>query len=222
MKKLNNDWDIILKDEFEKEYYQNLRKFLVDEYNHKIIYPKPEDLFNALRYTSYKDTKVVIFGQDPYHNPNQAHGLCFSVQKPTPAPPSLVNIYKELNAEFGYPIPSHGNLTSWANQGVLLLNTILTVEQNKPMSHANKGWEIFTNHIIELLNKHETPIVFMLWGAPSKAKKKLITNPKHLILECAHPSPLSAYRGFFGCNHFKLANEFLLSHHLQPINWKID
>lgn len=222
MKKLNNDWDILLKDEFEKEYYQNLRQFLVEEYNHKIIYPKPEDLFNALRYTSYQDTKVVIFGQDPYHNPNQAHGLCFSVQKPTPAPPSLINIYKELNAEYGYPIPNHGDLTSWASQGVLLLNTILTVEQNKPMSHANKGWEIFTNHIIELLNNHDTPIVFMLWGTPSKAKKKLITNPKHLILECAHPSPLSAYRGFFGCNHFKLANDFLITNNLQPINWKID
>ena len=222
MRKLNNDWDELLKDEFNKEYYQNLRKFIVNEYNTKTIYPKADDVLNCLRYTSYHDTKVVILGQDPYHNPHQAHGLSFSVLKPVVPPPSLKNIYKELNSDLGCQIPSHGELTKWAKQGVLLLNAVLTVEENKPGSHANKGWEIFTDHIIELLNQKNEPVVFLLWGNYAKQKEKLITNPKHLILKASHPSPFSAYHGFFDCHHFSKTNEFLIKNNLTPIDWQID
>lgn len=222
MVNLGNEWDDLLADEFKKEYYLNLRKFLISEYNSRTIYPPMDDIFNALKNTSYSDVKAVILGQDPYHGAGQAHGMCFSVKKGTPPPPSLQNIFKEIQTELGFPIPSHGELTAWAKSGVLLLNTVLTVREGMANSHKGKGWEIFTDRVIELLNGRDTPIVFLLWGGNARAKKKLITNPKHLILECAHPSPLSAYNGFFGCGHFVKANEFLISNGLEPINWQIN
>ena len=222
MVQFNNSWDVLLKDEFQKPYYLNLRKFLVQEYKTQTIYPNMNDIFNALKYTDYKDVKVVMLGQDPYHQPNQAHGLCFSVKKGVKAPPSLQNMYKEIHAEYGYPIPDHGELTYWAEQGVLMLNTVLTVRESQPNSHKGMGWEIFTDNIISLLNQRPDPMVFLLWGANARAKKKIITNPNHLVLESAHPSPLSAYNGFFGNNHFKKANEFLKSKGLKEIDWKID
>ena len=222
MVQFNNSWDVLLKDEFKKPYYLNLRKFLVQEYKTQTIYPNMNDIFNALKYTDYKDVKVVMLGQDPYHQPNQAHGLCFSVKKGVKAPPSLQNMYKEIHAEYGYPIPDHGELTYWAEQGVLMLNTVLTVRESQPNSHKGMGWEIFTDNIISLLNQRPDPMVFLLWGANARAKKKIITNPNHLVLESAHPSPLSAYNGFFGNNHFKKANEFLKSKGLKEIDWKID
>jgi uracil-DNA glycosylase len=222
MIKLNNNWDNLLRDEFKKEYYLNIRKFLKEEYSTHTIYPNMHDIFNALKYTDYPDVKVVILGQDPYHNPGQAHGMSFSVKEGIAPPPSLLNIYQEIENEFGYQMPKdYGYLMSWANQGVLLLNTILTVRENQPQSHRTCGWEIFTDKIIELLNIRNEPIVFLLWGSNAKSKKNLITNPKHLILESVHPSPLSAYRGFIGCNHFKMANEFLLKNGMNEINWKI-
>ncbi len=221
MVRFNNSWDILLKDEFGKPYYLNLRKFLVQEYKTQTIYPNMNDIFNALKYTDYKDVKVVMLGQDPYHQPNQAHGLCFSVKKGVKAPPSLQNMYKEIYAEYGYPIPDHGELTYWAEQGVLMLNTVLTVRESQPNSHKGMGWEVFTDNIISLLNQRPEPMVFLLWGANARAKKKLITNPNHLVLESAHPSPLSAYNGFFGNNHFKKANEFLKSKGLIEIDWQI-
>ena len=209
MVQFNNSWDILLKDEFEKPYYLNLRKFLSQEYKTQTIYPHMNDIFNALKYTDYQNVKVVILGQDPYHQPNQAHGLCFSVKKGVNPPPSLQNMYKEIHAEYGYPIPNHGELTYWAEQGVLMLNTVLTVRESQPNSHKGMGWEIFTDDIMSLLNQRPEPMVFLLWGANARAKTKLITNPAHLVLTSAHPSPLSAYNGFFGNNHFKKANEFL-------------
>ncbi len=221
MVQFNNSWDILLKDEFQKPYYLNLRKFLVQEYKTQTIYPNMSDIFNALKYTDYKDVKVVMLGQDPYHQPNQAHGLCFSVKKGVKAPPSLQNMYKEIYAEYGYPIPDHGELTYWAEQGVLMLNTVLTVRESQPNSHKGMGWEVFTDNIISLLNQRPDPMVFLLWGANARAKKKIITNPNHLVLESAHPSPLSAYNGFFGNNHFKKANEFLKSKELKEIDWQI-
>lgn len=221
MVQFNNSWDILLKDEFKKPYYLNLRKFLVQEYKTQTIYPNMNDIFNALKYTDYKDVKVVMLGQDPYHQPNQAHGLCFSVKKGVKAPPSLQNMYKEIYAEYGYPIPDHGELTYWAEQGVLMLNTVLTVRESQPNSHKGMGWEVFTDNIISLLNQRPEPMVFLLWGANARAKKKIITNPNHLVLESAHPSPLSAYNGFFGNNHFKKANEFLKSKGLIEIDWQI-
>ena len=210
MVQFNNSWDILLKDEFQKPYYLNLRKFLVQEYKTQTIYPNMNNIFNALKYTDYKDVKVVILGQDPYHQPNQAHGLCFSVLKGVNPPPSLQNMYKEIYAEYGYPIPAHGELTYWAKQGVLMMNTVLTVRESQPNSHKGMGWEIFTDNVITLLNQRPEPMVFLLWGANARAKKKIITNPNHLVLESAHPSPLSAYNGFFGNGHFKKANEFCI------------
>ncbi len=216
-----NSWDILLKDEFQKDYYLNLREFLKSEYKSRVIYPDMNDIFNSLKYADYNDIKVVIIGQDPYHEEGQAHGLCFSVKKGVPIPPSLQNIYKELYAEYAYPIPSHGDLTSWAKQGVLLLNTVLTVRQGQANSHKGKGWEIFTDDVIKILNLRPQPIVFVLWGANARSKKALINNPSHLILESAHPSPLSAYNGFFGNGHFKKANQFLKKTYGSEINWQI-
>lgn len=222
MVNIGNDWDELLADEFKKEYYLRLRKFLISEYNSRTIYPPMNDIFNALRYTAYGNVKAVILGQDPYHGAGQAHGLCFSVKKGTPPPPSLQIIFKEINAELGLPIPNHGELTAWAQSGVLLLNTALTVREGQANSHRGQGWEILTDRVIELLNGRETPIVFMLWGGNARAKAKLITNPKHLVLQCAHPSPLSAHNGFFGCRHFIKANEFLKSRDIEPIDWRIE
>lgn len=222
MVNIGNEWDELLADEFKKDYYLQLRQFLISEYNSRTIFPPMNDIFNALRYTSYGDVKAVILGQDPYHGAGQAHGLCFSVKKGTPPPPSLQNIYKEINTELGLPIPNHGELTEWAKSGVLLMNTVLTVREGQANSHRGHGWEIFTDKVIELLNKREQPIVFLLWGGNARSKAKLITNSKHLILQCAHPSPLSAYNGFFGCGHFIKANEFLKSQGIEPIDWRIE
>lgn len=222
MVQFNNSWDILLKDEFQKSYYLNLRKFLVQEYKTQTVYPHMNNIFNALKYTDYKDVKVVILGQDPYHQPNQAHGLCFSVLKGVNPPPSLQNIYKEIHGEYGFPIPDHGELTYWARQGVLLMNTVLTVRESQPNSHKGMGWEIFTDNVISLLNQRPEPMVFLLWGANARAKTKLITNPNHLVLQSAHPSPLSAYNGFFGNGHFKKANEFLRSKGITEIDWRIE
>jgi len=219
---LNNDWNDLLKDEFKKEYYQNLKQFLIEEYKTKTIYPDINDIFNALKFTSYKDTKVLILGQDPYHGPNQSHGLAFSVKKGVRIPPSLRNIYKELNSDLGCYIPNNGYLKSWADQGVLLLNTVLTVRAHEANSHRKRGWEIFTDRIISLLNEREDPVVFILWGNPAIAKMKLITNIRHFIITSVHPSPLSASRGFFGSKPFSKANDFLTSINKTPINWQIE
>lgn len=221
MVNIGNDWDALLAEEFKKDYYKELRRFLIAEYNSRVIYPPMNDIFNALKATPYSAVKAVILGQDPYHGAGQAHGMCFSVKKGTPPPPSLQNIFKEIQSELGLPIPNHGELTAWAKSGVLLLNTVLTVREGAANSHRGHGWEIFTDRVIELLNQREAPIVFLLWGGNARAKKRLITNPKHLILECAHPSPLSAYNGFFGCGHFVKANEFLESNGIEPIDWRI-
>lgn len=219
---LKNDWNELLKDEFSKDYYLSLREFLKNEYTTKIIYPDKYDIFNALHYTSYKDVKVVILGQDPYHGPNQAHGLSFSVSPGVKIPPSLLNIYKELNSDLGCYIPNNGYLKKWADQGVLLLNTSLTVRAGEANSHKNKGWEIFTNKIISLINEKTDPVVFLLWGNNAINKKKLITNKQHLILSSAHPSPLSASRGFFGSKPFSKINKFLVSVNKAPIDWQIE
>lgn len=216
---IGNEWDSVLAEEFQKEYYLTLREFLKKEYFSRKIYPPMNDIFNALKYTSIEDTRVVILGQDPYHGEGQAHGLCFSVKKGVPHPPSLQNIFKELKSEYGIDAPVSGELVGWARQGVLLLNTTLTVRESTPQSHKGKGWEILTDRIIEILNEKASPTAFMLWGANARAKKALITNPAHLILECAHPSPLSAYGGFFGCGHFIKANEFLKKNSLPEIDW---
>ena len=222
MVKLSNDWDEILLDEFNKEYYLKLREFLKSEYKKQKIHPDMYDIFNALKWTSYKDTKAVIIGQDPYHEENQAHGLAFSVKVGVKIPPSLLNMYKELKNELGLYIPNNGYLEKWAHQGVLLLNSSLTVRDGEANSHKNKGWEIFTDAVIERLNKRDDPIVFLLWGNNAKEKKKLITNKNHFVLTAAHPSPLSASRGFFGCNHFKKTNEILERIGKTPIDWQIE
>ena len=218
MVNIGNSWDQILKEDFESETYLKLREFLKNEYKTQTIYPNMNDIFNCLKWTPFEDVKVVMIGQDPYYNPGQAHGLCFSVQPGVPAPRSLVNIFKEIHDDVGidntYPC-----LTKWAKQGVLMLNTVLTVRAHEPQSHKGKGWEFITDEIIRKLNASKTPIVYLLWGGPARTKKKLITNPNHLILECAHPSPLSAYNGFFGCKHFSKTNEFLISKGLTPIDW---
>jgi len=217
-----NGWKRIIDEEKGKNYFKELKSFLLKEYDTYKIYPRKGELFKCFELTDFKDVKVVILGQDPYHQPFQAHGLCFSVNKGIKVPPSLVNIYKEINNDLGFSIPNHGNLTKWAKEGVLLLNTIMSVRDSSPMSHSNKGWEIFTDRVIRELNDDDTPKVFMLWGAPSRKKKDLITNPKHLILESVHPSPLSAYNGFFGCKHFSLANKFLKENHREEIDWQIE
>lgn len=216
-----NDWDEILAPEFKKEYYLKLEEFVRDERSKYNVYPPEDCVFNALKYSSFEDTKVVIIGQDPYHQPGQAHGLCFSVNPGVKVPPSLVNIYKEQEIEFGFRQPDTGYLESWAKQGVLMLNATLTVRDSEPMSHKGKGWEIFTDRIIELLNERKKPLVFILWGANAKAKESLITNPDHLILTGTHPSPLSAHHGFFRGNYFISANRYLESLGQTPIDWQL-
>ncbi|MCM1528387.1 MAG: uracil-DNA glycosylase [Alistipes sp.] len=223
MVNFGNDWDELLQGEFDKEYYLNLRKFLISEYKTRKIFPGMYDIFNAMRLTSYDSVKCVIIGQDPYHGEGQAHGLSFSVRKGITPPPSLVNIFKEIRDDLGIDNTGrHGELTKWAESGVLLLNSVLTVRANQPRSHRGMGWENFTTDVIKLLNQREKPMVFLLWGADARAKKQFITNPGHLVLEAAHPSPLSAYNGFFGCRHFSKANEFLRSSGLGEIQWSID
>lgn len=219
MIKLGNDLDNILADEWSKPYYRQLHDFLKSEYSKTRIYPDMYDIFNALRYTSFENTRAVIIGQDPYHGPGQAHGLCFSVKKGVPLPPSLVNIYKEITDDLGVAMPQHGDLTGWARQGVLLLNTVLTVRAGQPNSHKDKGWEIFTDRVISELDRKETPVVFLLWGANAEKKARVITNPIHKKLITVHPSPLSAYRGFFGCRHFSKANKILSESGQEPIKW---
>ena len=221
MKLIGNDWDTILEKEFEKDYYKSLRIFLNNEYSNQTIFPPAKDIYNALRITSFSDTKVLILGQDPYHEENQAHGLAFSVNKGIQIPPSLLNIYKELNSDLNTYIPDNGYLIKWAKQGVLLLNTVLTVEAHKANSHKGKGWEILTDAIISSLNNKEN-MVYILWGRNARDKTKLITNPNHLILESAHPSPLSAYNGFFGSRPFSKTNEYLIRKNLSPIDWQIE
>ncbi|OPJ57231.1 uracil-DNA glycosylase [Alkalithermobacter paradoxus] len=217
-----NDWNTYLKEELEKEYYLNLRQYLINEYETKTIYPDANDIFNALHYTPFSDVKVVILGQDPYHGPNQAHGLSFSVKPSVKIPPSLLNIFKELNSDCNCFIPNNGYLKKWADQGVLLLNTVLTVVAGKPNSHRNIGWEHFTDKIIIELNKRNDPMVFILWGNNAQSKTKLITNPVHKIIKSVHPSPLSASRGFFGSKPFSQTNNFLLSINKKPIDWQIE
>ncbi|MEG0076971.1 uracil-DNA glycosylase [Anaerorhabdus sp.] len=219
---IKNEWTSFLHEEFEKDYFKKLSKFIHEEYEHKKIYPVKENVFAAFENTDFSDVKVVILGQDPYHQPHQAHGMCFSVQKGVKIPPSLLNIYKELQNDLGYPIINHGYLMSWAKQGVFLLNTILTVEDSKPLSHKGKGWEIFTDEVIRKLNRREKPMVFILWGRNARDKKVLITNKNHLILEASHPSPLSAHTGFFGTKPFSKSNAFLSQNNQTPIMWKIE
>ena len=222
MVKIGNDWDEILKDLFSSELYLKIRDFLKYEYSHYIIHPDMSDIFNAFKYTPYSEVKAVILGQDPYHGEGQAHGLCFSVKEGVALPPSLVNIYKELNSDLHIPPSKSGCLTKWAKQGVLLLNTTLTVRDGAANSHANCGWQQFTDEVIKTLSKKDAPVVFILWGANARAKKALLHNDKHLILECAHPSPLSAFNGFFGCKHFSKTNDFLVKNGLSPIDWNLN
>ncbi len=222
MVNFGNDWDRVMAGEFDTEYYLKLRRFLKEEYFHHTVYPGMYDIFNAMKYTPYSEVKVVILGQDPYHEPGQAHGLAFSVQPGTPLPPSLVNIYKEIENEYGESMPmDYGCLTEWAKQGVLLLNTTLTVRAHRANSHSAAGWSIFTDHVIEKLSRRRKPLVFLLWGANASAKRSLIDSSRHLVLTCAHPSPLSAYRGFFGCGHFRKTNDFLTAHGEEPVDWII-
>lgn len=220
---IKKNWYDKLKDVFESEKYKNLENWLNNEYKNKTIYPAPENVFNALNLVKYDDVKVVIIGQDPYHNPNQAHGLSFSVEKDISIPPSLQNIYKELHNDIGCTIPNNGNLTKWARQGVLMLNSVLTVEKNKPNSHKGKGWEAITSKVVELLNNREDPVVFLLWGGNAKAIGKSINRQKHYVLEAVHPSPMSANQGgWFGCKHFSKTNEILKSIGKTPIDWQIE
>ena len=221
MVNIGNSWDEVLEGEFEKSYYKELRQFLINEYKGGAVYPDMHDIFNALKYTAYEDVKAVILGQDPYHEPGQAHGLCFSVQKGIEKPPSLINIFKEAESDLGFAPPSHGCLIDWAKQGVMLLNTVLTVRRGQANSHKGKGWEVFTDRVIKLLNEREKPIVFILWGANAKAKSMLLTNPAHLVLTGAHPSPLSVQNGFWGGRYFSRTNEFITSGGGKPIDWKI-
>ncbi|HBG5343413.1 TPA: uracil-DNA glycosylase [Clostridioides difficile] len=222
MVNLGNDWDELLKEEFEKGYYLNLRKFLIEEYKTRQIFPNMHNIYEALKHTSYKDTKVLILGQDPYHGDNQAHGLAFSVQPQVKTPPSLLNMYKELKDDLACFIPNNGYLMPWADQGVLLLNTALTVRAHEANSHKNKGWEIFTDRVISILSEREDPVIFVLWGSNARKKVELIDTSKHYILEAPHPSPLSASKGFFGCKHFSKINEILEKLGKEPINWQIE
>lgn len=219
---LRGEWEKALSGEFRKPYYGKLYKTVIEEYASRVIYPASQDVFNAFEFTPLDQVKVVILGQDPYHGEGQAHGLCFSVKHGIDAPPSLVNIYKELNDDLGCFIPNNGYLEKWARQGVMLLNTVLTVRAHQANSHKGIGWETFTDAAISVLNQQDRPMVFLLWGRPAQMKKSLLNNPKHLILEAPHPSPLSAYRGFFGCRHFSRANAFLQQHGIEPIDWQIE
>lgn len=221
MVNIGNDWDEVLEGEFEKPYYLELREFLKEEYSTRIIYPNMNDIFNALKYTSYKDTKILILGQDPYHGENQAHGLAFSVKPGVKTPPSLLNMYKELRDEYDCFIPNNGYLVPWTEQGVLLLNTALTVRAHEANSHKGKGWETFTDNVIKKLNERDEPVIFILWGNNARSKKKFIDTDKHYIIESAHPSPLSASRGFFGSKPFSKANEILTSLGKDTIDWQI-
>lgn len=222
MPPLQGQWLEALKPEFKKTYYKELFEKVGQEYQQRKIFPAPDDIFNAFHFTPLDEVKVVILGQDPYHNDGQAHGLCFSVKPEVEVPPSLVNIYQELHEDCGCEIPNNGYLEKWAKQGVLMLNTVLTVRAHQANSHRGMGWEEFTDAAIRVLNEQDRPIVFLLWGRPAQMKKSMLNNPKHLILEAPHPSPLSAYRGFFGCRHFSKTNEFLKSHGLEPIDWQIE
>lgn len=222
MSAITNDWLAVLQPEFSKPYYRELYETVKKEYRDYRVYPDSGDLFNAFHLTPLNNVKVVIIGQDPYHNAGQAHGLCFSVKPGIETPPSLVNIYKELQSDLGCYIPDNGYLTKWAEQGVLLLNTVLTVRAHQANSHRGIGWETFTDAVISALNKEDRPIVFLLWGAPAQKKKQMLNNPKHFVLEAPHPSPLSAYRGFFGCRHFSRTNAFLERNGLSPIDWQIE
>lgn len=222
MVRIGNDWDNILKGEFEKPYFKMLEVFVEAERSAYTVYPPEEDVFNALKYSSYEKTKVVILGQDPYHEPNQAHGLCFSVNKGIKIPPSLVNIYKEIKEDLGIEPPKHGCLAEWAKQGVLLLNTALTVRRGEANSHKGRGWETFTDKIVESLNEKQTQVAFILWGANAKSKQALITNKEHMIITGAHPSPLSAFNGFFGGRYFSKVNRFLEITGQKPVDWRLD
>lgn len=222
MSGISNDWQAAIGTEFKKPYYKELYQFVKEEYSNYVIYPDSQDIFNAFHFTPLCRVKVVILGQDPYHNTNQAHGLCFSVKPEVEIPPSLVNIFQELHNDLGLPIPDHGHLKKWADQGVLMLNTVLTVRAHRAASHQGKGWEQFTDAVIQAVNSQDRPIVYLLWGRPAREKKPMLTNPKHLVLEAAHPSPLSASRGFFGCRHFSRANHFLEEHGEDPIDWEIE
>ncbi|MBE5877012.1 MAG: uracil-DNA glycosylase [Lachnospiraceae bacterium] len=223
MAMINNDWLGALENEFRQPYYKDLFSFVKDEYSQQVIYPPADDIFNAFHYTPLKDVKVLLLGQDPYHNVNQAHGLSFSVlPSQKDIPPSLQNIYKELESDCGCYIPNNGYLKKWADQGVLLLNTVLTVRAHQANSHQGKGWEKFTDSVIRALNEQDRPIVYFLWGRPAQMKKSMLNNPKQLVLTAPHPSPLSAYRGFFGCKHFSQANEFLQANGIAPIDWQIE
>lgn len=218
---IGNDWDSLLSEEYQKEYFKNLENFVITEYKNKIIYPRINEIYNAFRYTSFSDIKVVILGQDPYHGEHQAEGLCFSVKQGVKKPPSLNNIFKELHDDLGFAIPKNGSLVSWTKEGVLLLNAVLTVEKDKAASHKGMGWERFTDEVIRIINRKKTPVVFILWGSYARSKKELITSDKHFIIESAHPSPLSAYNGFFGSKPFSKANNFLIKNNIEPINWEI-
>jgi uracil-DNA glycosylase len=218
---IGNEWDDILKEEYKKEYFLELQNFVINEYKNKIVYPKLSEIFNAFTKTKYDNVKVVIIGQDPYHGEGEAEGLSFSVKIGIAKPPSLINIFKELHDDLGYKIPNNGSLVPWAEEGVLLLNSTLTVIKDSPRSHANHGWEIFTDEVIKIINKKTTPVVFILWGSDARSKKRFITNKIHYVIESAHPSPLSAYRGFFGSKPFSKTNEFLVKNGIKPINWEI-
>lgn len=222
MSAIDNDWLEVLKPEFAKPYYRSLYDFINSEYSTRVVYPPAQDIFSALHLTPRRKVKAVILGQDPYHNEGQAHGLSFSVRPGVEIPPSLVNIFKELHDDIGCSIPNNGFLESWARQGVLMLNTVLTVRAHQANSHQGAGWEHFTDAVIRSVDALGRPVVFMLWGRPAQSKQTLITNPEHLILKAPHPSPLSAYRGFFGCRHFSKTNEFLKEHGMEPIDWQIE
>lgn len=219
---IGNDWDLILTEEFEKDYFKKIMEFVDAEYASKTVYPPYDDIFNAFKLTPFSDVKVVIIGQDPYHEKGQAHGLAFSTPEGRPIPRSLKNIFKEISSEYDCPIPQSGCLEKWAKQGVFLLNTVLTVEEGNANSHSDCGWQTFTDKVIEILNQHTRPVVFLLWGKQAEKKKELITSPNHLVLVTSHPSPFSARRGFFGSNHFKMANEFLKENKMDEINWRLD